>query len=791
MTSDAPTRSIGDHRLRVLVVDNSEIDRVDHVQALNDWGYIPVAAEGDGNDLLEDAKRKARLERCHAAIVDLRLFDDQDEEDKSGLKLAEKLKPAKSVIVTGYANVPDTRQAAEQGAVLVGKREGKELVREELEKKLRDVCRTSLTLNPEGWLEKHVTPYLRSDQREQVQNDEVRDVIAMLFPEAHSIYTRNLQKAVISTPLFTNSGLRSSSHVILAKPDGIASIIIKFASPNAIRRERENYTNFVEGRFEENRHPQLKNHKRFWNVGALVYSFLGVGNKDIWRFDKYYMEHSVSEINTALSEFFKELWEPLYREKVSISGTLFDSYEKLWNTHNDRDRLRSRFDGWKGLDKYRRFEKLESEYLEPRRWLAEHHTESVVEDGYKAVVHGDFHSQNIFVDKSGHVWVLDFERTGWGHILADYVELEHDLLRRLSVELDISTLFHVLTFWASPWTIDSKVSTDLLTSAESFRALLTSVPDSNTRANIEKTLRVILELRKIAAEMFSCRDQQEYYWALLLDTLYAVSRLDSEFKTEDKYVLERELLTASILCHRLRVGNSKWPPDEWEKVETHTDHVNISLGDQNPKAAEVEPNMSITRILFLAASPTDLPPPQATQEYRKIETAILRAEHAGRLRLLPPEYTVQGDELGLIIGRTNPTILHFCMHGTSAGDLVATHIDGEAVLLSQTALETLLEILNRREQRIRCVILNACSTLEQAKRLAQHADIVIGTTSKVDNATCRTFARNFYEFIGQRKSVKESCDLACLSAGIDRNQSPPQFNLIPKKGIDPDEYYLV
>ena len=70
-----------------------------------DLGYEPVMAMGAGNSLLANAKRKAQEKHCVLALIDLRLMDDDDEQDTSGLILAEemgdKLRP---IILSSYEN---------------------------------------------------------------------------------------------------------------------------------------------------------------------------------------------------------------------------------------------------------------------------------------------------------------------------------------------------------------------------------------------------------------------------------------------------------------------------------------------------------------------------------------------------------------------------------------------------------------------------------------------------------------------------------------------------------------
>ncbi len=138
MSTEEETRTLP--KWRILVVENDPLTRSDHVVNLERWGFQVFTAQGEGQALIDDAKRLAKKERCHLAVVDMRLLSDDDPSDTSGLDLVRHLKPTESIVVTGFANEPVyPRIAAEKGALAVfGKQEGPQplqyAVRNELSK---------------------------------------------------------------------------------------------------------------------------------------------------------------------------------------------------------------------------------------------------------------------------------------------------------------------------------------------------------------------------------------------------------------------------------------------------------------------------------------------------------------------------------------------------------------------------------------------------------------------------------------------------------------------------------
>ena len=71
------------------------------------------------------------------------------------------------------------------------------------------------------------------------------------------------------------------------------------------------------------------------------------------------------------------------------------------------------------------FPGLDQPFLNPVRWFQQNRRWPT--SLYTCYTHGDLHSQNILLDDNGQAWLIDFYRTGAGHILRDLIELETDI----------------------------------------------------------------------------------------------------------------------------------------------------------------------------------------------------------------------------------------------------------------------------------------------------------------------------------------------------------------------------
>src|SRR5215216_7221740 len=99
---------------RILLVENDERVRESYEVLLRYWGYSPIPAIGEGKALMKDAITKARTKRCILALIDLRLLDDFDEDDTSGLKLSKEIGPIRSIILSRFQNQKILRKILDQ-----------------------------------------------------------------------------------------------------------------------------------------------------------------------------------------------------------------------------------------------------------------------------------------------------------------------------------------------------------------------------------------------------------------------------------------------------------------------------------------------------------------------------------------------------------------------------------------------------------------------------------------------------------------------------------------------------
>ena len=179
---------------RVLIVENDPRDYQLWQKLVSYWGFLPIPAEGEGDALIEDAKTKADLYRCQLALVDMRLRDNSDPSDVTGLDLIPELKPTKAIVLSGYGDQATSRKSIlEKGAVsFVGKEEGPEILKLELEREAHKICGAfrPFQIEPPEMVN-HIIDVLLNNIPIGY-HDQIIDVFARLFPDAKHLYLEKL-----------------------------------------------------------------------------------------------------------------------------------------------------------------------------------------------------------------------------------------------------------------------------------------------------------------------------------------------------------------------------------------------------------------------------------------------------------------------------------------------------------------------------------------------------------------------------------------------------------------------
>jgi hypothetical protein len=119
--------------------------------------------------------------------------------------------------------------------------------------------------------------------------------------------------------------------------------------------------------------------------------------------------------------------------------------------------------------------------------------------------------------------------------------------------------------------------------------------------------------------------------------------------------------------------------------------------------------------------------------------------------VLEQGWAVRVADLQDLLLRYRPDIVHFSGHGSPAGELFFEQHDGTVQPATASALHHLFHTL---QDNIRCVVLNACYSTQQAASIAEVIDCVVGMAHGVTDVAAVEFATAFYRALGYGRDVQ-------------------------------------
>lgn len=160
----------------------------------------------------------------------------------------------------------------------------------------------------------------------------------------------------------------------------------------------------------------------------------------------------------------------------------------------------------------------------------------------------------------------------------------------------------------------------------------------------------------------------------------------------------------------------------------------------------------MVKVLFMAAEPTDEMRLRLGKEASEIRDRLHRM--VGRDGFdLQERWAVRPRDISQHLLETSAHVIHFSGHGAGTPGLCFEDEAGKVQLVTADALQSLFALFTNS---VKCVVLNACYSEEQAKAIVKHIDFVVGMNDSVDDRSAIAFAFGFYQALGAGRSVREA-----------------------------------
>lgn len=555
----------------ILLVDNDPLFLKTYAELLSAEGYIVLQA---GN--LEQARRLLNDNRLHLAILDIRMIDDDDELDKSGLELAKEKAFAKipKIIMTNYPVHGDVRKALVKSGhdvppavdFVYKKLEPQEFVAAVaqsisslsfLDSKVQFRLNGLFTF---GALAQRIDATLCAGELGDERAKEIEDLFRNLFHDCEE---------VILTPL--GQGTRGAA-VLQASPFSASGperqLVVKVGRRPNIERERDRYETFVRrwvGAFST----QLENYGDTLYYAAIAYGIVGGDLERTKRFTDYYLEKEAPSICTALDHLFSEtckLWLQQQPNKEPARELV-----EVYRQHLDLPSIAIIGESLNAVceEIHLHAHSLEIDSL---IWLAGEHGPGPrninfeFRDGFiihgvdpaalmhsvppalavrplLGITHGDLTGDNIRVALDGRVWLTDFEQTDWGPVLLDFVQLETVIKFHLVRTTRLGDLARFEQSLLNPYRLDAPVETS-----------------AQLGPDLQKATQIIAHLRKLASSVMGA-DIRRYYLGLMMGALQVMldrGSVPAAALGRPKFVRQAHtVLSSALIARRLLEWNEE------------------------------------------------------------------------------------------------------------------------------------------------------------------------------------------------------------------------------------------
>jgi hypothetical protein len=370
---------------------------------------------------------------------------------------------------------------------------------------------------------------------------EWEDLLRCLFPRAHTIVVEPM------VPGYSGAGI-VTVHPFFEQGAG-QKVVVKFGDVQQIEEENTNYVNYVKPFIGGQYGTVILDRFYMDNLGGIAYTFLGTNIDSMQEFGDFYARANTDQVKQALNHLFRDACRLWYASTTTLRPlNLTELYQKQsLSTYNLKklESVVSREMPTVLHQKTLTFSSLGNlsrpDFTNPLYVLRD--VRPFVCSSYMTTTHGDLNQRNILVDRNEHTYLIDFERTGPGHILQDVAML------------DCVIRFQLLS--AEDATLEERLSMEeTLCSVGRFSEVGQLIHGfSTTNPALRKAFDTVVHLRTLAHWLVDKKpddDIREYFVSLLYNTLDTL-----QFSSPYVELHEHALLSASLLVDRLGIGSNK------------------------------------------------------------------------------------------------------------------------------------------------------------------------------------------------------------------------------------------
>ncbi len=537
-----------DQRFRILLIDNDPVI-TKHLTIYLEKEYQVITTSQRGAALSKEAEHLAQTHWPHVVIIDMRLEEDDNPNDSSGLKLAKKLQPnTKCILNSAYLTVSLTQELRDYPNIMWSEKGQKTPdIGEQIVYALgvlASAAADTLTL-PMHWNEKEILGGFIGEQAAASAPDGVLEALLLkaLEPQ-HPVGLKWL-----APPSDTHAGaviLRLESQ----DPTYTLSLV-RLGKIDALTETYRVYQEELKGDLQIS--PSLSIQKppvQFWQLGALIYQAPTLPERS-W--SSYYQDSPLPQAPfQLLARFFEHTWLPFFQKRHLTDKSILAGYLSLYGLQLPGDLNVEKPDMAEFSEYWRNPWEVWDTLTAPNQaagtsWICK--------------TLGGVKSDGLWLDQREDVWPLGYEMVAAGPLLTDFTALEVDIVSRLACIMPgESALFANLAAL-----LLSQTSPNRFLSKSAKQAFPVSVYE-NPRAM--KALGVVVGVRNLARRLTGFSRMEDVYTGLLCASLAAYRR------PRDSAQRNTAAILAGLSAARLADMDAEWKPSQTMMLP---DEIDLSI----------------------------------------------------------------------------------------------------------------------------------------------------------------------------------------------------------------------
>lgn len=242
----------------------------------------------------------------------------------------------------------------------------------------------------------------------------------------------------------------------------------------------------------------------------------------------------------------------------------------------------------------------------------------------------------------------------------------------------------------------------------------------------------------------------------------------------DKFIEEDLMIQVGIYNqHQREFTNKQISKENYDMALSRIRYAISQIMDRLPEkgntvaSAQQATGDQLTNILFLSANPKNTSQLRLGEELRKIKDSLAASTYRHKFELIS-ESAVRVPTITKALQQQRPEIVHFAGHGLGEDGIIVENDLGDIVKFPTSGLDRLFKLFSKE---VKCVVLNACYSEEQAKVISQHGIYVVGMNKAIGDKAALDFSVGFYQSLGEGNSFQFAYDMAMVNNSVNKRDA--------------------